>query len=67
MENPQQSPHLTPLKRRGLILVPIIIIALVAVIFIGLNLSHLRDMKKGEAVGNASGVPGPENRGQPAR
>jgi len=59
---PQESPPLTPRRRRGLVLIPIIILALVVVIFVGLNLSHYKQVKQGEAVGNASGVPGPDNR-----
>lgn len=59
LENPTPPPG--PRQRRILWLLPLVIIAIVAVIFIGMNLSHLRETEQGEAVGNESGVPGPAN------
>lgn len=57
---PRETPS-TPRNRRGLILILVAIFAIVGVIFIGMNLSHVRESERGEAVGNESGVPGPEN------
>lgn len=59
LEDPAPPPG--PRQRRILWLLPLVIIAIVAVIFIGMNLSHLRQSERGEAVGNESGVPGPVN------
>lgn len=59
MQDPEDSPPLTPRKRTGLVVAVIVVLALVVAIFVGLNLSHYHEMKQGEAVGNASGVPGP--------
>jgi hypothetical protein len=59
MDPSEESPPLTPRKRRGLVFVVIAVLLLAVVIFVGLNLSHYQEMKQGEAVGNASGVPGP--------
>lgn len=59
MQDPEDSPPLTPRKRTGLVVAVIVVLALVVAIFVGLNLSHYQEMKQGEAVGNASGVPKP--------
>lgn len=59
---PQESTELTPPKRRGLILVPIIILAIAVIIFVGMNLCHFRQLKEGEPVGNSANVAGPDNR-----
>lgn len=62
MQPQEENPPLTPRRRRGFVLVVAIILALVALIFVGMNLSHYTQVKQGEAVGNASGVPGPDDR-----
>ncbi|NYT40828.1 hypothetical protein HZY97_08685 [Sphingomonas sp. R-74633] len=59
MDPSEESPPLTPRKRRGLVIIVIVVLLLVVAIFLGLNLSHYQEMKQGAAVGNASGVPGP--------
>lgn len=58
---PESSP-LTPRKRRGLLFVVIGIFVLAAVIFVGMNLGHYKQLKEGEPVGNSANVAGPDNR-----
>ncbi len=60
--HPQESTELTPRKRRGLILVPIIILAIAVIIFVGMNFGHYKQLKEGEPVGNSANVAGPDNR-----
>jgi len=56
MQDPEDSPPLTPRKRTGLVVVVIVVLALVVAIFVGLNLSHYSEMKQGEATDNTSRV-----------
>ncbi|MBB4839842.1 hypothetical protein HNP52_002934 [Sphingomonas kyeonggiensis] len=58
----QECAELTPHKRNGLILVPIIILAIAVIIFVGMNLGHYKQLKEGEPVGNSANVAGPDNR-----
>ncbi|MEP9358160.1 hypothetical protein [Sphingomonas sp. KR3-1] len=58
----QESPELTPRKRRGLVVVVLAFLVLVVVIFIGMNLSHYKQAKEGEPVGASANVAGPDNR-----
>lgn len=62
--NPQseEPAELTPRKRRGLIVVPIIILAIAVIIFVGMNLGHYKQLKEGEPVGNSANIAGPDNR-----
>lgn len=53
---------LTRRKRRGLIVISIIVIALALVIFVGYNLAYMKQAKHGEPVGNSTNVAGPDNR-----
>jgi hypothetical protein len=58
----QESPELTPRKRRGLVVVVLILLVLVVVTFIGMNLGHYKQTKQGEPVGASANVAGPDNR-----
>ena len=58
----QESPELTPRKRRGLVVVVIGILVLAVGIFVGMNLGHLKQAKQGEPVGASANVAGPDNR-----
>lgn len=62
MEPAPESSPLTPRKRRGLVVVVIGILLLAVVIFVGMNLSHYKQLKQGEPVGNSANVAGPDNR-----
>lgn len=62
MEQPEDSPPLTPRRQRGLVVVVILILALAVLIFVGMNLGHYKQLKQGEPVGNSANVAGPDNR-----
>lgn len=63
MENtPGETEQLTPRKRRGLIVIPIIVILIAVGVFVGMNLGHYKQLKEGEPVGNSANVAGPDNR-----
>ncbi len=58
---PQEEP-LTPRRKRGFVIVIAIILALVVLIFVGMNLGHYKQAKEGEPVGSSANVAGPDNR-----
>ncbi len=62
MEPQQESPPLTPRRKRGFVLIVAIILALVVLIFVGMNLGHYKQAKEGEPVGSSANVAGPDNR-----
>ena len=62
MEPAPESSPLTPRKRRGFVYVVIAVLLLIVVIFVGMNLSHYKQMKEGEPVGSSANVAGPDNR-----
>lgn len=62
MEPQQESPPLTPRRKRGLVLVIAIILALVVLIFVGMNLGHYKQAREGEPAGTTANVSGPDSR-----
>jgi hypothetical protein len=58
---PEQEP-LTPRRKRGFVFIVAIVLAIIVLIFVGMNLGHYKQAKEGEPVGASANVAGPDNR-----